>query len=84
MAPVSFFEKPGQYISWAMRRKPAIFWSLVVGGMGPVVAVCSPRDRVLAMDGDADAASASTADGPARPENVWRWPETANPSDIPE
>jgi hypothetical protein len=39
MAPVSFFDKPGQYMSWAVRAKPAIFWSLVIGGLGPVFAV---------------------------------------------
>ncbi|KAF2768335.1 hypothetical protein EJ03DRAFT_328373 [Teratosphaeria nubilosa] len=51
MAPVSFFDKPGQYVAWAIRRKPAIFWSLVVGSMGPVVALTAPPVRKMFGDG---------------------------------
>jgi hypothetical protein len=39
MAPVTFWEAPGAYIHWAARRKPAIFWSLVLGSFGPVFLV---------------------------------------------
>jgi len=40
MAPVSFWTAPASYIHWASRAKPAIFWSIVVGSLGPVVVVC--------------------------------------------
>ncbi|TKA68963.1 hypothetical protein B0A55_06604 [Friedmanniomyces simplex] len=43
MAPVTFWSAPGTYIHWAARHKPAIFWSIVVGSMGPVVVVCAQR-----------------------------------------
>lgn len=43
MAPVSFWTTPGQYIQWAARYKPAIFWSIVLGSMGPVFLVCEHR-----------------------------------------
>lgn len=39
MAPVSFWTQPASYIHWAARAKPAIFWSIVVGSMGPVILV---------------------------------------------
>jgi len=39
MPPVVFFEAPRQYIAWAVRAKPAIFWSMVIGTIGPVMAV---------------------------------------------
>ncbi len=39
MAPVSFWSTPGQYMHWAARAKPAIFWSIIVGSLGPVIMV---------------------------------------------
>ncbi|KAF2159691.1 hypothetical protein M409DRAFT_29853 [Zasmidium cellare ATCC 36951] len=45
MAPVSFWSAPGSYIHWAARAKPAIFWSIVVGSMGPVFLVVVPPIR---------------------------------------
>jgi len=39
MAPVSFWSTPGSYIHWAARAKPAIFWSIVIGSLGPVFVV---------------------------------------------
>jgi hypothetical protein len=43
MAPVSFWGGPITYFQWAARHKPAIFWSFVVGSMGPVAVVRLPR-----------------------------------------
>ena len=40
MAPVSFWTTHFKYIEWAARVKPAIFWSIVVGSMGPLTVVC--------------------------------------------
>ncbi|KAK5685379.1 n19m, NADH-ubiquinone oxidoreductase 9.5 kDa subunit [Elasticomyces elasticus] len=51
MAPVSFWSTPGTYIHWAARHKPAIFWSMVVGSMGPVVVVVAPPIRRFFGDG---------------------------------
>lgn len=41
MAPVQFWSTPLTYLHWAARRKPAIFWSFIVGGMGPITVVCT-------------------------------------------
>lgn len=39
MAPVSFWTQPFAYCHWAARAKPAIFWSIIVGSMGPITVV---------------------------------------------
>lgn len=39
MAPVSFWSQPFAYTHWAARAKPAIFWSIVVGSLGPLMVV---------------------------------------------
>ena len=39
MAPVTFWSTPLQYMNWAARAKPAIFWSLIIGSVGPVMLV---------------------------------------------
>ncbi|KXL47853.1 hypothetical protein M433DRAFT_157457 [Acidomyces richmondensis BFW] len=51
MAPVSFFEHPRQYMVWAARVKPAIFWSCVIGCIGPVMVVVVPPIRHYLGDG---------------------------------
>ena len=51
MAPVQFWSTPGLYIKWAARNKPAIFWSIVVGSVGPVMAVVVPPIRARFGDG---------------------------------
>ncbi|RMY27662.1 hypothetical protein D0865_15958 [Hortaea werneckii] len=51
MAPVEFFEAPAKYFRWAIRQKPAIFWSLVIGTMGPVMAFTVPPIRNYFGDG---------------------------------
>jgi hypothetical protein len=40
-----FFQQPLKYLHWAAIEKPAIFYSLVIGGMGPVIAVAAPPIR---------------------------------------
>ena len=39
MAPVAFWSAPRAYCQWAVRAKPAIFWSMILGGFGPVFIV---------------------------------------------
>jgi hypothetical protein len=51
MAPVQFWSTPGLYIKWAARNKPAIFWSIVVGSVGPVMALVVPPMRARFGDG---------------------------------
>lgn len=51
MAPVQFWSTPGLYIKWAARNKPAIFWSIVVGSVGPVMALVVPPVRARFGDG---------------------------------
>ncbi|RMZ14893.1 hypothetical protein D0860_01942 [Hortaea werneckii] len=51
MAPVEFFEAPAKYFRWAIRQKPAIFWALVIGTMGPVMAFTVPPIRTYLGDG---------------------------------
>ncbi|RMX79703.1 hypothetical protein D0867_16452 [Hortaea werneckii] len=51
MAPVEFFEAPAKYFRWAIRQKPAIFWALVIGTMGPVMAFTVPPIRNYFGDG---------------------------------
>lgn len=41
MAPVTFWESPRKYITWASRHKPAILWALVIGSFGPLIVVCN-------------------------------------------
>ncbi|KAF2155770.1 NADH-ubiquinone oxidoreductase 9.5 kDa subunit [Myriangium duriaei CBS 260.36] len=51
MAPMQFVDAPGQYLRWAARAKPAIFWSIVVGAVGPVMMVAVPPIRARLGDG---------------------------------
>ncbi|KAF2485042.1 hypothetical protein BDY17DRAFT_321920 [Neohortaea acidophila] len=51
MAPVGFWSTPFQYMHWAARAKPAIFWSLVIGGIGPVMVAVVPPIRHRLGDG---------------------------------
>lgn len=40
-----FCASPLRYIRWASREKPAYFWSVVIGSMGPVLLVVGPPIR---------------------------------------
>ncbi|KAL2183246.1 hypothetical protein L209DRAFT_758744 [Thermothelomyces heterothallicus CBS 203.75] len=49
-----FWAGPLRYWRWAARERPAFFWSVVIGALGPVtLAVVPPIRRAL---GDEDAA----------------------------
>ncbi|KAF4629584.1 hypothetical protein G7Y89_g8566 [Cudoniella acicularis] len=40
-----FFSQPLRYLRWASIEKPAIFYSLVIGSLGPVMVVAVPPIR---------------------------------------
>ncbi|CAG8948762.1 hypothetical protein HYFRA_00001884 [Hymenoscyphus fraxineus] len=46
-----FFSQPLRYIRWAHVAKPAIFYSLVIGSLGPVVMIAAPPLRLRFGDG---------------------------------
>jgi len=50
MSPV-IWSNPILYMRWAAREKPAIFWSVVIGSMGPVMAFTVPPIRHRLGDG---------------------------------
>lgn len=35
--PQTFWSSPVRYLRWAAHEKPAIFWSIIIGGTGPVI-----------------------------------------------
>ncbi|KAG8625023.1 hypothetical protein KVT40_006774 [Elsinoe batatas] len=51
MAPVQFVNAPLTYIKWAAREKPAIFWSIALACVGPVMVVTVPPIRARLGDG---------------------------------
>ncbi|KAK5135582.1 hypothetical protein LTR08_005062 [Meristemomyces frigidus] len=71
MAPVSFWTAPRAYLQWAARAKPAIVWSMVLGGLGPVfIGVVPPVRRYF-------------GDGP-RPQIPLTYPIPQGPRRIPQ
>ncbi|KAJ8069049.1 hypothetical protein OCU04_002722 [Sclerotinia nivalis] len=46
-----FFSQPFRYIRWAAIEKPAIFFSIVVGSIGPVLVLTVPKIRHRLGDG---------------------------------
>ncbi|KAK0633217.1 hypothetical protein B0T14DRAFT_506106 [Immersiella caudata] len=40
-----FWAGPLRYIKWAARERPAYFWSVVIGGAGPVMLITVPPYR---------------------------------------
>ncbi|EPE36912.1 hypothetical protein GLAREA_09075 [Glarea lozoyensis ATCC 20868] len=44
-AKPQFFSQPLRYLRWAHVQKPAIFYSILVGSMGPVFAFAAPPIR---------------------------------------
>merc|ERR1711977_101244 len=46
-----FFSHPIRYLRWATIEKPAIFYSLVIGSMGPVTILVAPPIRRMFGDG---------------------------------
>ncbi|KIW00544.1 uncharacterized protein PV09_07899 [Verruconis gallopava] len=47
IAPIEpfFWHQPLRYMRWAARERPALFWSCVVGGAGPLIVVAAPPLR---------------------------------------
>ncbi|KAJ5609320.1 hypothetical protein N7540_007776 [Penicillium herquei] len=52
MSTPQFWSTPLRYIRWAAHEKPAIFFSLVIGSMGPVALVTLPPIRRALGDVD--------------------------------
>jgi len=48
-----FWAGPLRYMRWASREKPAYFWSVVIGSLGPVSMVVVPPIRRAFGDFDA-------------------------------
>ena len=46
-----FFSTPLRYLHWASIEKPAIVYSVVIGSLGPVVALAAPPIRARLGDG---------------------------------
>ncbi|PHH73359.1 hypothetical protein CDD80_3863 [Ophiocordyceps camponoti-rufipedis] len=40
-----FWSTPLKYCRWASRERPAIFWSVIAGAMGPIGMVVGPPIR---------------------------------------
>ena len=87
MAPVAFWSAPRAYCQWAVRAKPAIFWSMILGGMGPVFVV---RPAPIIAQGmkmtvlQVLMRECGSGRGAARQELLWRWAEAADSVDISE
>lgn len=58
-----FFSQPFRYLRWAAIEKPAIFYSIVIGGLGPVTIFVVPPIRTMLGD-------------PKRPEIPLTYPST--------
>ncbi|KAJ9155714.1 hypothetical protein NKR23_g2003 [Pleurostoma richardsiae] len=54
-APVTprFWAGPLRYCRWAARERPAYFWSVFIGALGPVTLVVVPPIRKALGDEDA-------------------------------
>ncbi|CAL3972998.1 hypothetical protein PZA11_005349 [Diplocarpon coronariae] len=46
-----FWSQPLRYLRWASIEKPAIFFSLLIGSMGPLAIVVVPPIRRMVGDG---------------------------------
>ncbi|KAF2807228.1 NADH-ubiquinone oxidoreductase 9.5 kDa subunit [Mytilinidion resinicola] len=66
-----FFKQPLRYMRWAAHEKPAIFYSLIVGSLGPVSMVTVPPVRRYFGDED-------------RPKIPLTYPIPKGPRQIPE
>lgn len=52
MSSPQFWQTPLRYLRWASHEKPAIFYSIIVGSMGPVALVTLPPIRRFLGDVD--------------------------------
>ncbi|KAF7514404.1 hypothetical protein GJ744_000174 [Endocarpon pusillum] len=50
--PKTFWSSPIRYLRWCAHEKPAIFYSIVIGAMGPVSLFVIPPLRRMAGDQD--------------------------------
>ncbi|KAL3418831.1 NADH-ubiquinone oxidoreductase 9.5 kDa subunit [Phlyctema vagabunda] len=50
-ATPKFFSQPFRYMRWAAIEKPAIFYSVIIGSMGPVSLIVVPPIRYRLGDG---------------------------------
>ena len=50
MATPRFFQQPLRYARWASHEKPAIFYSILIGSLGPAMFVIGPPIRRWAGD----------------------------------
>jgi len=50
-APFGFYDAPLKYLRWASRERPALFWSVALGCMGPIMMVVVPPIRHRLGDG---------------------------------
>ncbi|KAJ4418407.1 n19m, NADH-ubiquinone oxidoreductase 9.5 kDa subunit [Gnomoniopsis sp. IMI 355080] len=48
-----FWQQPLRYWRWAARERPALFWSCIIGGAGPVMLAVVPPIRHRLGDPDA-------------------------------
>lgn len=46
-----FFSQPLRYLRWASHEKPAIFYSIVIGSIGPLLVATVPGIRARFGDG---------------------------------
>ncbi|KFY81411.1 hypothetical protein V500_11448 [Pseudogymnoascus sp. VKM F-4518 (FW-2643)] len=51
MSTPRFFSQPLKYLHWAAIQKPAIFYSIIIGSMGPVLVLTAPAIRHRLGDG---------------------------------
>ena len=50
--PKTFWGSPIRYLRWASHEKPAIFYSCILGALGPVALVVIPPMRRMVGDED--------------------------------
>lgn len=48
-----FWQTPFRYLRWSSRERPALFWSCVIGGLGPATLAVVPPVRHALGDYDA-------------------------------
>ncbi|KAK7537084.1 NADH-ubiquinone oxidoreductase 9.5 kDa subunit, partial [Phyllosticta citribraziliensis] len=75
MSKPYFWAEPVRYMRWAFHEKPAITWSLVLGGTAPIIPIAAPPIRRF------------FGDEPGRPMIPHNYPSesstTGAPSSIP-
>ncbi|KAI9664298.1 MAG: hypothetical protein M1829_005853 [Trizodia sp. TS-e1964] len=64
-----FWSQPIRYLRWAAHEKPAIFYSIVVGSMGPITLLTVPpiRRRLGDFDRETIPLTYPVPEGPRKP-----------------